>query len=165
MPRKNPLASIPPERLERLLLLMDPAHKTGNSIKQAEDSYRLLAPHLLGFEEERLVVLFLDRRLRPIAIETLTIGNDAHTVVCPKQIFRRAILHNAAGIVMGHNHPSGDPEPSPEDFAVTKQIASSGGILGIHLVDHIVVGNPPRWVSIAERGGVPKRVQGDFLLA
>ena len=158
MPRKNPLASVPPERLERLLLLMDPARKTGDSINTTEGAARLLLPHLLGWEEEHLVVLFLDRRLRLISAETLTTGNDAHTVVCPKQIFRRAIALNASAIVMGHNHPSGDPEPSLEDFAVTKHIAAAGDILGIRLVDHIVVGSPPRWVSIAQRDGIPKKL-------
>ena len=159
MPRKkNPLADIPPERLERLLLLMDPAHKTGDSIKTTGDAARLLLPHLVGLEDEHLVVLFLDRRFHLITVETLTTGNDMHTVVCPRQIFRRALLHNASAIVMGHNHPSGDPEPSRDDLAVTKRVVEVGDIIGIKLVDHIVVGSPGRWASIADRGGIPKKL-------
>lgn len=139
-----------PETLERLVLLLRES-TPADTIRTAEDSATILVPLLTGHETERLAVVFLNTRLRVIATEVLSIGGTQHTVVEPRVIFRRALLLGAHAIVIAHNHPSGDPEPSTPDIEVTKSVAASGKMLGITLLDHIVIGGT-RWVSIAQRG-------------
>jgi DNA repair protein RadC len=71
--------------------------------------------------------------------------------VHPREVFSEAIRHGAASLIVAHNHPSGDPSPSPEDIAVTKRLAEAGELLGIEILDHIVLGDN-RWVSLKEKG-------------
>jgi len=68
-----------------------------------------------------------------------------------RELFKGAILSNASGIIVAHNHPSGDPSPSPEDVAITRSIVSAGEMLDIEVLDHIILGNK-RWISLKERG-------------
>ncbi len=68
------------------------------------------------------------------------------------EIFREAVRRNGVAIVVAHSHPSGDPTPSPEDVAVTREIVQSGKLLDIDVLDHLVIGDPSRWVSLKERG-------------
>jgi DNA repair protein RadC len=74
------------------------------------------------------------------------------SVVHPREVFKVAVLENAAAIVLGHNHPSGDPTPSPEDLVLTNRLKDAGVLLGIDVVDHIVVGHDGRYVSFREQG-------------
>ena len=74
------------------------------------------------------------------------------TVVHPREVFKPAILSNAASILVGHNHPSGDPTPSGEDGQVTERLQQAGDVLGIDLLDHVIIGEEGRWVSLKERG-------------
>ncbi len=121
------------------------------SLVTAEDAARWLAPALQGLAREELHALYLDRRLRPICRRVLTVGNDAHTVVDCRQILKVAIEVGASALVLAHNHPSGDPEPSPDDILVTRAVAEAADVLGVSFLDHLVVGGG-RWVSLAERG-------------
>ena len=93
----------------------------------------------------------LDRRLRPICRRQLTVGNDAHTVVDARQILKIAVEVGASALVLAHNHPSGDPEPSFEDVQVTIAVAAAAEVIGVSFLDHLVVGGG-RWVSLAARG-------------
>lgn len=102
-------------------------------------------------EEECLQVLFLDRRHRVLASDIITRGNDAHTIVDPKQIFRRALLEGASAVILGHNHPSGDVSVSSADVEVTERVRSAGRLIGIELLDHLVVSGL-RWTSMREQG-------------
>lgn len=141
-PRQRLLAAIKgdPELVARLLVVAEPSGCA--RLSTPDDAYSVLAPHLEGWAEERLVVVALDRRNRPIATQTMTIGSAGHTVVCPRQIFRWALLQGrsgASGVILGHNHPSGDPTPSAQDIDVTRRVRRAGEVLGVPLLDHIVV--------------------------
>jgi DNA repair protein RadC len=75
------------------------------------------------------------------------------SIVHPREVFKAAIMNNAASIVLFHNHPSGDPEPSPEDKSVTKRLVEAGKLMGIHVMDHIIIGSS-KYVSLKERGHI-----------
>jgi DNA repair protein RadC len=111
------------------------------------------APALDGLDHEELHALYLDRRLRPLAYRRLTVGSDGFTVVDPRQVLRPAVELGASSLVLAHNHPSGDPEPSDEDRRATRVLASAGTVVGVVLRDHIVLGGG-RWVSLASRGEI-----------
>jgi DNA repair protein RadC len=98
--------------------------------------------------------LHVDRRLRPIAVRTLTRGTDQITLVDPRQVYRPAAALGAWGVIVAHNHPSGDPTPSSQDRVVTHRLAQAGQVLGVRLVDHLVVADGHA-VSLAEVGAVP----------
>ena len=118
-----------------------------------EDAAPLCTSLVGGFTTERLGVLALNRKHRVISSTVLTIGNDGFTVVCPKQIYRWALLQGrsgAASIILTHNHPSGDPTPSPQDRDVTRRVLRAGEILGVKLVDHIIIGAAGRWARCGE---------------
>ncbi len=104
-----------------------------------EAAARQLAPPLRGLAHEELHALYLDRRNRPVAHRRLTRGSSSYTVVDPRQVFRPAVQLGAAGVILAHNHPSGDPTPSVQDREVTRRTRRAGEVLGIHLVDHLVV--------------------------
>ena len=144
------LTNADPATLERLLLLLEPAAKP-DTVKTAEDSVAHLRPLLAGQEQEHLVVLFLNRRLHVLAVEVLSKGTTGATFVDPRCIFRRALLVGADSIILAHNHPSGDPEPSREDIASTKRVMEAGELLGISVIDHLVI-TDTRYVSLAQRG-------------
>jgi DNA repair protein RadC len=112
----------------------------GPAVRSSEEAHALLAPSLRGLAEEELHALFLDRRHRPLAHRRLTRGSDALTVVDPRQVFRVAVGVGASAVILAHNHPSGDPTPSPQDHEVTDRVAAAGRILGIPLLDHLIVG-------------------------
>ncbi len=124
---------------------------TVTPVLDAHDAARWFTPALEGLDHEELHALYLDRRGRPLAYRRLTAGSDAATVVDPRQILRPAVELGATSLIIGHNHPSGDPEPSPEDIRVTRALASAGKVLGVALRDHLVVGGG-RWVSLGSRG-------------
>jgi DNA repair protein RadC len=73
-------------------------------------------------------------------------------IIHPREIFKPAILANAASVLLAHNHPSGDPTPSAEDMSVTRQLVAAGGLIGIEVLDHVVVGDMHRYVSFREAG-------------
>ncbi len=89
--------------------------------------------------DETLRILFLDGSRRLIADEQLQNGTLSHLAVHPRTIFRRALEHNAAGLILVHNHPSGDPSPSDEDITATRQLEQIGRSLDVEIVDHIIV--------------------------
>jgi DNA repair protein RadC len=115
------------------------------------DACAWLGPGLRGLVVEELHALYLDRRGRPLGRRMLTRGSDAFTVVDPRQVFRPAVALGAAGVVIAHNHPSGDPTPSPQDRDVTRRVAAAGRVLGVPLVDHLVIADDGV-VSLAELG-------------
>ena len=100
---------------------------------------------------EQFRVLFLDTRNRLLADEAQTRGTVNHTAVYPREVVRRALELQATSLVLAHNHPSGDPEPSPDDIAMTRQIVEAARTLSIAVHDHIIVGNG-RWLSFRSEG-------------
>jgi len=112
----------------------------------------LLAPELRGLVRETFHVLMLDAKHRLFAREKVSEGTLTTSLVHPREVFRPAIRLAAAAVVVVHNHPSGDPEPSGEDLAVTRRLVEVGQLLGIPLLDHVVVADGA-WVSIRDRLG------------
>jgi DNA repair protein RadC len=90
-------------------------------------------------KREHFIVLLLNARHECEAIETVSVGSLNASIVHPREVFRPAILASAASIVLVHNHPSGDPEPSEEDIAITKRLVQVGELHGIGVLDHIIV--------------------------
>ena len=97
------------------------------------------------------MALFLDNRHRLIACEELFHGTINAAPVYPREVVRRALLHNAAAVILSHNHPSGDPEPSSADTRITDELQQALAMVDVRLLDHFVVGEG-RPVSFAERG-------------
>ncbi|RBC11890.1 hypothetical protein BRO02_13605, partial [Xanthomonas oryzae pv. oryzae] len=112
---------------------------------------RYFSQRLRARAYEVFAVLFLDNRHRAIAFEELFTGTIDGADIHPREVVRRALLHNAAAVIVGHNHPSGNPEPSKADRAVTKRLLDSLELVDIRLLDHFVIGDG-RPVSLAERG-------------
>jgi len=106
-----------------------------------------LAPHFAHLERESLVVALLSRKHRLTAVVPVYMGNVAGTSVRIAELFTEAVRRNACGIVLAHNHPSGDPSPSADDIRTTRDAAAAGRLLGIEVVDHLVFG-AGRWVSL-----------------
>jgi len=120
-------------------------------IRNPGDAARILIPRLRDLPHEVFAVLVLDAAARVIAIEELSRGTLNASIVHPREVFKAAVDHLGASVLVAHNHPSGNPEPSGEDLAITRQLADAGKILGIPLHDHLIVaGNA--FVSLAERG-------------
>ncbi|HXC63768.1 MAG TPA: DNA repair protein RadC [bacterium] len=99
-----------------------------------------LKPLLSGRREEHIAVLALDARRRILAAQLISQGCLTSAMAHPREVFRAAVKLGAAAIVVGHNHPSGDPRPSPEDHALTRRLREAAEVLGIPLLDHVIVG-------------------------
>ena len=112
---------------------------------------RYLESRLRGRRNEVFVAVFLDSRHRPIAYEELFNGTVDGATVHPRVVVRRALMHNASALVVGHGHPSGVAEPSVADRAITKRLAEALALVDVRLIDHFVVGDGES-VSFAERG-------------
>ena len=121
------------------------------SILSPDDAFAILQPFLQSIEHEELWVLNLDTRNRVKSLTKLYQGSVNSSQVRVGEVFRQAIIDIAPKIVIAHNHPSGDPAPSPEDVALTRAIIQAGQLLDIDVLDHIVVG-AGRYVSLKERG-------------
>ncbi len=121
------------------------------AVTSPESAAAVLLPTLVGADRERCVAALLDTKHRLLRTATVSIGSLDHTFMAPREVFRDALLANAAALVLAHNHPSGDPEPSRDDEQVTRRLVRAGELIGVELLDHLVVGGP-RWVSLARRG-------------
>ena len=110
-----------------------------------------VASQLIGKAEESCLVLFLNRRRKVISSRILSEGSEAYTIVDPRNIFHYAVQCRASGIILAHNHPSGDASPSEQDIQITKRIKKIGDLMGIPLLDHLIIGEYNH-VSLAERG-------------
>ena len=108
---------------------------------QPEDAVSIVYPLIGVSDVERLAVVALSARNRVIDAEVLTVGSHGYTVVDPRQILRWALTRKrpCAGIVVAHNHPSGDPMPSSQDVDVTRRLRRACEVVGVTLVDHVVV--------------------------
>jgi DNA repair protein RadC len=103
------------------------------------------------YAEENLWLITLDTKNNITGIFTVSTGSLNSSIVHPREIFKRAVLQNAASIIICHNHPSGDPTPSQEDINTTKRIYDAGKILGIELLDHVIIGDN-KYTSLKEKG-------------
>src|SRR5699024_1317335 len=108
-------------------------------IRSPEDGYEVIKQFLGNVDREHFVVVCLDTKNQPTALNVCHIGSLNSSVVHPRELMKAAVLPNGAGIILAHNHPSRDPEPTPEDINVTKRIANAGEVMAISLLDHIVL--------------------------
>ncbi len=111
---------------------------------------RLLAPELAFAEQENVKVVLVDTRNYVIATPTIYKGSLNAASVRVGELFREAIRRNTAAIIVAHNHPSGDPTPSPEDITLTRRLVEAGKLLGVEVLDHIIIAHS-RWLSLKER--------------
>jgi DNA repair protein RadC len=116
-----------------------------------EDVYKYLAPILQAARIEEFWALYLDAKGRLIHQSRISQGTLTSSLVHPREVFAPALLHRAASVLVAHNHPSGDPDPSSEDHAVTKRLCKVGQLLGIGVLDHVVVG-AGKYFSFLEKG-------------
>ena len=116
-----------------------------------DDVANLLAAEMSTLDQEHLRLVLLDTKNHVTGVSEIYIGKVSSSVVRAAEVFRPAVRDNSAALVVVHNHPSGDPTPSPEDIGITKQLRSSGDLLGIELLNHIILGDK-RHVSLKEQG-------------
>ena len=95
------------------------------------------------------MIICLNTRNRVICINTVSIGSLNASLVHPREVFKPAILANAASIILAHNHPSGETEPSKDDIEITKRVKEAGNLLGIELLDHVIISDSD-WKSIKD---------------
>lgn len=115
-------------------------------------AFRVLAPVCRGLDRETFQLLLLDGRHRLLRRHCVAVGTLTTSLVHPREVFGPALRERAAAVLVAHNHPSGDPEPSAEDRAVTRRLVEAGELLGVPLVDHLVLGDG-RYVSLRRRMG------------
>ena len=121
-------------------------------LKGSEEAYAL-AKNLFtpGGPQERFYIVLLNAKHVYTGHSLVSVGTLDSTIVHPRDVFRLAVMQNAASVLLAHNHPSGDPTPSAEDKAVTRRLIAAGDVLGIDLLDHLIVSDES-WISMRDRG-------------
>ncbi|MDO8753077.1 MAG: DNA repair protein RadC [Anaerolineales bacterium] len=135
--------------LGRRLTLESPEERP--TVNSPADAAALVAYEMSALEQEHLRVILLDRRNRVLETVEVYKGSVNSSQVRVGEIFKEAVRKNASAIIVIHNHPSGDPTPSPDDVAVTRAIVQAGKLLDVDVLDHMVIGQG-KWVSLKERG-------------
>ncbi len=135
--------------LGRRLMLASPRQRP--QITSPTDAANMLMLEMGQLEQEHLRVVLLDTKHYVLSSPTIYKGNVNSAVIRVAEVMRPAVRVNASAMIVAHNHPSGDPTPSPEDVQVTRRIAEAASVFDIKLLDHIVIGNQ-RFVSLKERG-------------
>jgi DNA repair protein RadC len=121
------------------------------TFRSPEDTARYLLPRYAARPVETFGVLLLDVRHGLLSEVVISVGCLTSSLVHPREVFKEAVAARAAALVLFHNHPSGDPEPSAEDLALTRRLISAGTLMGIEVLDHLVLG-AGRFVSLKQRG-------------
>ena len=111
----------------------------------------LLFRDMESLEQEELRVAVVDVKNRVLRVLTVARGGLRSTTVRLADMFREAVRSNASALIVAHNHPSGDPTPSPEDVSITKKMVQAGELLDVKVLDHLVIGRSGKWVSMKER--------------
>jgi DNA repair protein RadC len=124
---------------------------TGRVLTTPRESAAVLVPLLQHEPSEVFAVLFLGTRQHVLAYHEVGRGTLDTVLVTPREVFKAAILANAAAVILAHSHPSGDPTPTPDDIALTRRLAAAGTLLGIEVLDHLIVADE-RYVSFRELG-------------
>ncbi|GGA36551.1 RadC family protein [Paenibacillus physcomitrellae] len=120
-------------------------------IRSPKDAADIVMDQLRYLNKEHFICLFLNTKNHLLGQETLSMGSLNASIVHPREVFRAAMKCSSASIVCAHNHPSGDPSPSPEDIQITKRLSEAGAIIGIDVLDHLIIGDG-RFVSLKEEG-------------
>lgn len=120
-------------------------------ITSSRNAGEMLLGEMRDFQQEHVIVLYLNTKNEIIKKETVFVGGLNSSVAHPREIFRGAVRFSAARIIIGHNHPSGNPEPSEADILFTKRMATCGEMMGIEMLDHIIIGQT-HYISLKELG-------------
>jgi DNA repair protein RadC len=128
-------------------VVAEPLHR----VEGPEDAAAVFSPCLEGLGQEAVAVLFLGARHQLLRLQIVALGSLNAASIEPREVFRGAIAAGAAAVVLGHNHPSGSPEPSEDDIRLTQRLARCGETLGVRLLDHLVLADAS-YVSLRERG-------------
>lgn len=121
------------------------------SITSPDEANHIIRTFLGNVDREHFIILMLDTKNKVNAIHTVSIGSLNSSIVHPREVFKASILANANKIILAHNHPSGNPQPSREDKHITSRLIEGGKILGIEVVDHIIIGDE-EFLSFKEQG-------------
>jgi len=127
------------------------SHSNMKHIHDPEDVHRIVAAEYTEAVVETAMMLALDTKNKVIGIFEISRGSLNASIIHPRDVFQRAILVNAASVILVHNHPSGDPTPSPEDVALTKKLVEAGRVMDITVLDHVICGEG-KYASLRERG-------------
>jgi DNA repair protein RadC len=150
---------VPPAQLRRLFALREVVLRWQRPPDSAAPSVTSPREALLQFQvlrqggTERFCVLYLNTRNQPLGCETVAVGGLNVAALQPREVFEPALRLHAAAVILAHNHPSGDPTPSPEDLAVTRHLRDAGRLLGVEVLDHLVV-SAQRFRSLREAGAL-----------
>ena len=120
-------------------------------VRDSKDTFERFLPYIDDMKQEHFLVMYLNQSNHVLKIECISNGGTTHVIADPKIIFKNALNLNATCIVLGHNHPSGNPRPSEDDRQLTKKLVSAGKLLDIIVIDHIVIGNE-RYYSFRDHG-------------
>ena len=124
---------------------------TRDQVRSPADAAVVLAEYFSDRDREEFVVAFLDTANTLTGLHVASVGGLAASIVEPRQVFKAAVLANAAAVLLAHNHPSGNPEPSREDVAITRQLVEAGKVMGVPVHDHLILTDHGH-TSLAERG-------------
>lgn len=131
--------------------LLERTYVAGPPVTRPSEIAELFKLRLSSLPHEIFAVAFLDTRHRVIAIEDMFRGTIDGTTVHPREVAKRALELNAAAIILAHNHPSGNPDPSQQDLGLTRRLTEAMALLDIRVLDHLIVGGGD-FVSLSERG-------------
>ncbi len=123
-------------------------------VTDAASALAIVEPRLRNQPTEQVIAVLLDTKHRLIRVATIASGSLNASLIHPREVFHEAIRARAAALILAHNHPSGDPTPSPEDLTLTEQLVAAGHLVGIPLLDHLIVGRS-RSISLVQEGVVP----------
>jgi DNA repair protein RadC len=135
----------------RISVVREGRARYSEPLRVSSDVFRFLQGKARAWDREHFLTLVLDGKNRVLGFEIVSVGTLTASLVHPREVFKAAILANAAAIIVAHNHPSGDPTPSAEDRAITQRLKDAGELLGIRLLDHVILGDPG-YYSFADSG-------------
>lgn len=125
--------------------------ETRNIIREPLNAVDVIKPHLQGADREIFAVILLNTKHHVIAVKIVSIGTLNSANVHPREVFKTAISHSSAAVILAHNHPSGDPTPSRQDIDLTNRLVEAGRVIDIEILDHLIIGDG-RWVSMKADG-------------
>ena len=120
-------------------------------VKDSKDTFERFLPYIDDMGQEHFLVMYLNQSNHPLKVECISNGGTTNVIADPKIIFKNALNLNATCLVLGHNHPSGNPRPSEDDRLLTKKFVAAGKLLDIAVIDHIIIGNE-RYYSFRDHG-------------
>ena len=119
-------------------------------IRSSADASALLHTYLADVDREHFVTILINQKNRVLGVNTVSIGSLTASIVHPREVYKSAILSNAASIICGHNHPSTDCQPSKEDRAITARPVEAGRLLGVNVLDHVIISGTGKHFSFAD---------------